>query len=318
LKISDKKSEAKKSELLGSERLETGKLGIKKIESRKIGSNRIEPGKLFICATPIGNLKDASLRLIETLDNTDFIIAEDTRTVRKILSRYNVSKPVDNIISYQDYSGRSKIDFICNKLLNGSSVALVSESGIPSIQDPGYRLILACIEKNIPVSVIPGPNAALSALVISGLPTDSFLFVGFLPKSPSKRRRKISEIKYLPYTLIFYESPLRIKELLKELLEQMGNRKACIAREMTKIYEESIRGTISEIFELLKSRKIKGEIVLVVEGYKKEYLKALDDLEIRKELLELLSQNISKKEAIKIIKSRYNIDRQKIYNILLI
>ncbi|MBM3709629.1 MAG: 16S rRNA (cytidine(1402)-2'-O)-methyltransferase [Actinobacteria bacterium] len=301
-----------------SERLDTEKLEIKKIESKKKGLNKLEPGKLFICATPIGNLKDASLRLIETLDSSDFIIAEDTRTVRKILSKYNVTKPVNNIISYQDYSGQAKIDFICTKLLNGSSIALVSESGIPSIQDPGYRLVLACIEKNIPVSVIPGPNAALSALVISGLPTDSFLFIGFLPKSQSKRRKKISEIKYLTYTLIFYESPLRIKELLKELLEQMGNRKACIAREMTKIYEESIRGTISEILELLKNRKIKGEIVLVVEGYKKEYLKVLNDSEIKKEFIELLSSNISKKEAIKIIKSRYDIERQKIYNILLI
>jgi len=298
--------------------LDTEKLEIKKIESKKKGLNKLEPGKLFICATPIGNLKDASLRLIETLDSSDFIIAEDTRTVRKILSKYNVTKPVNNIISYQDYSGQAKIDFICTKLLNGSSIALVSESGIPSIQDPGYRLVLACIEKNIPVSVIPGPNAALSALVISGLPTDSFLFIGFLPKSQSKRRKKISEIKYLTYTLIFYESPLRIKELLKELLEQMGNRKACIAREMTKIYEESIRGTISEILELLKNRKIKGEIVLVVEGYKKEYLKVLNDSEIKKEFIELLSSNISKKEAIKIIKSRYDIERQKIYNILLI
>jgi 16S rRNA (cytidine1402-2'-O)-methyltransferase len=132
----------------------------------------------------------------------------------------------------------------------------------------------------------------------------------------SKRKGKISEIKYLPYTLIFYESPVRIGSLLEELLEEIGNRQICIVREITKIYEETIRGRISEIVELLKSRKLKGEIVLVVEGFKRELLKVFNDSEIKKELIKLLSWNITKKEAIKIIKSRYDIDRQKVYNIL--
>ena len=313
------KKELRKQKDLLKKDITTNKLIKKNFDANKFSSisdKKIETGKLFICATPIGNLEDASFRLVKTLKNADFIVAEDTRTIRKILSKYAVAKPVDTIISYQDYSSQKKIDYICNKLLYGSNIALVSESGIPVISDPGYKLLSTCIEKNIPITIIPGPNAALSALVLSGLPTDNFLFMGFLPKSLSKRKGKISEIKYLPYTLIFYESPVRIGSLLEELLEEIGNRQICIVREITKIYEETIRGRISEIVELLKSRKLKGEIVLVVEGFKRELLKVFNDSEIKKELIKLLSWNITKKEAIKIIKSRYDIDRQKVYNIL--
>ncbi|MCG2789832.1 MAG: SAM-dependent methyltransferase, partial [Actinomycetia bacterium] len=141
-----------------------------------------------------------------------------------------------NIISYQDYSSEKKVEYIYNKLIEGKNIALVSESGIPAIQDPGYKIINSFINKNIHMTVIPGPNAALSALVLSGLPTDSFLFVGFLPKTEIKRKEKIEEVAYLPYTLIFYESPMRLEKLLGELLAVFGDRKACVAREITKLY----------------------------------------------------------------------------------
>lgn len=279
------------------------------------GFNNLKSGTLFICATPIGNLGDVSLRLLETLKLVDIILAEDTRTIRKLLSRYNISKSSSNIISYQDYSSEKKVEHIYNKLIEGKNIALVSESGVPAIQDPGYKIINSFIHKNIHMTVIPGPNAALSALVLSGLPTDNFLFVGFLPKTSSKRSNKISELAFFPYTLIFYESPLRIGNLIQELLEKLGDRKACLVREITKIYEESITGNLSEISDKLKVKRIKGEIVLVVDGYKKELIKNYTENDIKKEFAKLISQNIPKKAALKIIISRYDIDRQTLYNI---
>ncbi len=281
-------------------------------QNHNFGNNS---GYLFVCATPIGNLDDCSFRLINTLTDVDYIIAEDTRTIRKLLARFKIYKPIARIISYQDYSSPSKVAFILEKLNQGKNLALVSESGIPSIQDPGYKIVTAAIDEGVPITVIPGPNAALSALVLSGLPTDSFLFVGFLPKTEIKRKEKIEEVAYFPYTLIFYESPVRLEKLLGELLGVFGDRKACIAREITKLYEETIRGRLSEVLAEVKSRKIKGEIVLVVEGYKKELIKDYSENDIKKEFAKLMSQNITKKAALKIIISRYDIDRQTLYNI---
>jgi len=272
-------------------------------------------GCLFVCSTPIGNLDDCSFRLIKTLTDVDYIIAEDTRTIRKLLTRFKISKPARKIISYQDYSSPTKIEFIIEKLNRGGNLALVSESGIPSIQDPGYKIVNAAIDEGIHVTFIPGPNAALSALVLSGLPTDNFLFVGFLPKTEIKRKEKIEEVAYLPYTLIFYESPVRLEKLLGELLGVFSDRKACVAREITKLYEETIRGRLSEILAEIKSRKVKGEMVLVVEGYKKELIKNYSEGDIKKEFSKLMSQNIPKKAALKIVMSRYDIDRQTLYNI---
>ncbi|HAJ95745.1 MAG TPA: 16S rRNA (cytidine(1402)-2'-O)-methyltransferase [Actinobacteria bacterium] len=275
--------------------------------------NEEKKGTLYICGTPIGNLEDVSFRLISTLKEADLILAEDTRTIRKLLSRYDIKKK--DILSYHQYSDAGKISYIISLLNKGKTAALVSESGMPAIQDPGYRIIGECIEKNISLAIIPGPSASLSALVLSGLPTDSFIFVGFLPKKGEKRKEKIVELSGLPYTLIIYESPNRIERLIGELIARLGNRRAALVREMTKIYEEAIRGDLGQILEEIRSRKIKGEVVLVIEGSKGELIKEYTSEEIEKQFIKLISQGITKKNALKIIKSAYDIDRQKLYNI---
>jgi 16S rRNA (cytidine1402-2'-O)-methyltransferase len=276
-------------------------------------SNNNIKGTLFICSTPIGNLEDASFRLVRTLGEVDLIAAEDTRTAGKLLRKYDIRGK--NIISYHDFSKESRIDYLVERLKAGFSIALISESGTPAIQDPGFKVINRCIEEGIPLAVIPGPNAAVSALVLSGLPTDCFLFVGFLPRSKAKRKSKITELAAVPCTIIFYESPKRVETLIGELLEKLGDRKAGLVREITKIYEESIRGRLSDVLVKIKQKKLKGEIVIVVDGYKKELIKSFTEEEIKRELMSLLKQGISKKNALKIVLSRYDIGKQKLYNI---
>lgn len=269
---------------------------------------------LYICSTPIGNLKDTSYRLINTLKQVDLIAAEDTRTIKKLLDRYDIG--TKRCISFHDFSDKKKRSGIIEKLLEGTEIALVSESGTPSVSDPGYELINGCIENGIDMTVIPGPSASISALVLSGLATDNFLFLGFLPKGKGKRQKKILEVAGLPYTLIFYESPNRIVKLLAELISSMADRKAFLARELTKLYEEKIWGRLSSIKKTLESKKsIKGEISLVVEGFKGELIKGFSDKDIKDELISLISQGLDKKDAFKVIRAKYDIDRQRLYNI---
>jgi 16S rRNA (cytidine1402-2'-O)-methyltransferase len=270
-------------------------------------------GKLFICGTPIGNLEDVSFRLLSTLREADLIFAEDTRTIRKLLSRYDIKKK--DIISYHGHTRPGRISYMVSLLDEGKTAALVSESGMPAIQDPGYRLIGKCIDRDIEITVVPGPSAALSALVLSGLPTDSFLFIGFLPRKKEKRRKKIEELSNLYHTLIIYESPRRIEKLLEELIPVFGKRRAALIREITKIHEESIRGGLDKILEAVKSKEIRGEIVLVVEGSRGEKIKGYTDIQVQDRLIKLIGQGISKKNALRIIRSEYDISRQKLYNI---
>lgn len=269
-------------------------------------------GILYLSSTPIGNLEDVSLRLLRTLKEADIITAEDTRKTSKLLARYDIKGK--KLLSFHEHSREDRIDYIIQRLKEGLSISLVTEAGTPSIQDPGYRIINACIKNGIPVTVVPGPNAAISALVLSGLPTDSFLFYGFLPKTKIRRKNQLLELAFFPYTLIFYESPNRIKSLLTGMIEVFGNRKASLAREITKKFEEVIRGTLEDILKRIGS-KIKGEIVLVVEGSKGDKVGSFTDEDIEREFVSFLKQGISKKKALKIILARYDIDRQKLYNI---
>ncbi|MHB1376093.1 MAG: 16S rRNA (cytidine(1402)-2'-O)-methyltransferase, partial [Candidatus Humimicrobiaceae bacterium] len=249
--------------------------------------NKKDAGTLYICATPIGNLGDASFRLLDTFRSADIIISEDTRTTKKLLLKYGIRDA--KIESYHDNTPQKKSEEIIQKLENGADIALVSESGMPLISDPGFKLIRECIGRKIKLTVIPGPNAALSALVLSGISVDNFLFIGFLPKTDIKIKKKLEDLKSLPYSIIFYESPNRILELLKIIKEVFGNREICIARELTKIYEECIRGSVSEVLKILgerslKAAKIKGEIVLVVSGFKVKKADEFDEDIIKKEL----------------------------------
>ena len=277
-----------------------------------------DSGKLFICATPIGNLGDASFRLIETLNNADLIIAEDTRTTLKLISRYNIKKC--ELQSYHDNSGLQKTESIIERLKNGDDVVMVSESGTPLVSDPGYKIVRRCIDEKIQITAIPGPSASLNALVVSGLPVDRFIFIGFLPRQVQKIKNELEKLKELPFTLIFYESPNRLLKLLEIILEILGDRNACVAREMTKIHEEYLRGRIIWLLNELRMREnsgqiIKEEIVIIVEGNSKVKSKDYVPSEIKTLLSGLLKKGLDRKEAFREIMSEYDIDKKTLYNI---
>lgn len=220
-------------------------------------------GILYVVATPLGNLEDMTLRGIRILKEADLIAAEDTRKTRKLLNHYGIRTPQT---SYFEHNELKKAEVLIARLKEGKRIALVSEAGTPGISDPGYRLIREAIHHNIPVVPIPGSSAALAALSVSGLPTDSFLFLGFLPRKPVKRRKAIERWRDLDRTTILYESPHRLLATLRDLLEILGDREIVVARELTKVFEDVLRGPISQVLQQLGVGRIKGEITLVVEG----------------------------------------------------
>ena len=219
-------------------------------------------GTLYLVATPIGNLEDMSPRAIRILKEASLIAAEDTRHTGKLLKHFEISTP---ITSYFEHNKLNKLDFILNKLSNGD-VALVSDAGTPAINDPGYELVKAALASNFDVIPVPGASAPIAALTVSGLPTDSFLYLGYLPHKTSERHTFISHVANVTYTLIFLESPYRVVESLEDLLSVLGDRRVCVAREMTKMFEEYWRGAISEAVQYFKSQPARGEFTLVVEG----------------------------------------------------
>lgn len=220
-------------------------------------------GRLYVVSTPIGNLQDITLRALTTLREVDLIAAEDTRRTRKLLSYYQVNTPVT---SYHEYNRERKEPVLINSLEKGQDIALVSDAGTPGISDPGFSLIRSAIAKSIDVIPIPGVSATITALSISGLPTHAFTFVGFLPRKKGKRLERLSRLKEGGHTLVFYESPRRISNFLEELLSVFGNREVVLAREMTKVHEEVIRGKISEVMEEIQRKEIRGEVTLIVAG----------------------------------------------------
>ena len=218
-------------------------------------------GTLYIVATPIGNLEDITFRAVRILREADLIAAEDTRHSRKLLTHFGISRP---ITSYFDHNKAFKGNLILEKLRQGLSVALISDAGTPCISDPGFQLVRDAVAEGIPVVPVPGPSAAIAALSAAGLPTDRFAFEGFLPARQGKRRERLLSLKGEERVLVFYEAPGRLAAALSDLLEVMGDREVVIARELTKIYEEFIRGRAGDVLESLKGRQIKGEVVLLV------------------------------------------------------
>ena len=218
-------------------------------------------GALFIVATPIGNLSDISARALESLRNADVIACEDTRQTLKLLNHFGIQKP---LVSYHNFNEERKAAELGARIRGGLTVALVSDAGTPGISDPGYRLVRYCREQELPVVSIPGPNAAVTALAASGLPSDEFFFAGFLPSKKTARREKLETLRSLAATLIFYEAPHRIQGTLLDLLEILGDREACVGRELTKIHEEYLLGKLSAIQGKVKER---GEFVIVVSGH---------------------------------------------------
>jgi 16S rRNA (cytidine1402-2'-O)-methyltransferase len=219
-------------------------------------------GALYVVSTPIGNLGDISYRAIHILNSVDLIAAEDTRVTSRLLNHYNIKTKT---IPYHSYNQKSQTPKLINKLNNGESLALVSDAGTPGISDPAYELVKACIQKDIKIIPIPGASAFLAALVVSGLPVNRFVFEGFLPQKKG-RQTKLNELKDEKRTLVFYESPHRILKTISEFLKYFGNRQCLMGREITKKFEEFFRGSLKELFSYIESKKIKGEIVIVVEG----------------------------------------------------
>ncbi len=265
---------------------------------------------LYICPTPIGNLEDITIRTLKVLKNVDLIGCEDTRVSRKLLNRYNIK---NKITSYHKHNYKTKIPEFLEILKSDNSIAIITDAGTPGISDPGTEIIKACIEKEIEVTVLPGASASIVALVASGINSERFTFICFLPEKSSKRKLELNKIKEYKETLIFYEAPHRIKDMLGDLFEIFGNRKVSISRELTKLYEEIIRDDLKNIIENLDSLTTKGEFAIVVEGFSEEIV----EIDIKKELSLLLEKGHSKKEAVKIISEKHNLRKNEVYEVSL-
>lgn len=254
-------------------------------------------GKLFVVGTPIGNLGDITYRAVDTLKAVDFICAEDTRVTVKLLNHYEIKKP---LVSYHEHSARQVSENIVSRILSGENCAVVSDAGMPCISDPGEDLVHRCIENEIPIEVVPGPTAMASAVAISGLSTSRFAFEGFLSVTKKQRFAHLQSVSKDPHTLIFYEAPHKLVSTLTDMLEYFGDRKISLCRELTKIYEEVIRTTISGAIEYYKDKTPKGEYALIIEGYSEEA--ALAEITIEEAVLQaqkLISEGMKAVDACK-------------------
>ena len=264
-------------------------------------------GKIYLVATPIGNLEDITLRALRVLKEVDLIAAEDTRNTLKLLSHFDIHT---KMISYHNFNEQFSTKGIIKLLSEGNNVALVSDAGYPLISDPGYELVNEVIDNGFNITTISGANAAINALVASGLNTSHYLFYGFLNSKLSQARKQLEDLKQFPYTLIFYEAPHRIEKTIKLMYEVFGDRKAVIARELTKLHEQYYRDNLSKLCEL---KDLKGEIVILVQGYQQE-VKKLDEDELIKEIEKLIKQGYKTKEAVNEIAKKYDISKNSLYN----
>jgi len=267
---------------------------------------------LYICPTPIGNLEDVTLRVLRILKECDFIFAEDTRRTKILLDKYDIKGK--RLYSYNKVNWKKRIPLLRKFLSEGKSVSIVSDAGTPGISDTGAEAIKLCIEEGFKVEVLPGPTAFVPALLLSGLTPHPFLFFGFLPSQRSKRRKVLDFLKELPFTLVFYESPHRVYESLCDILEVLGDRKASLVREISKIHEETIRGRVSEI--LKKTEEVKGEIVIVVAG-KEEVEEGEEGKNVEEKIRSLLEEGLSPRDIVKKLREELKLSKKSLYKLVL-
>ncbi len=272
-------------------------------------------GVLYLCATPIGNLEDITLRVLKVLREVDLVAAEDTRHTRKLFSHYGIHTA---LTSYYEHNRQAKGGYILEQLAGGKSVALVSDAGTPGISDPGEELVMAALEKGIQVTPLPGPSALLAALTVSGLSLSRFVFEGFLPIQNKERRQRLAKLVWEPRTIVLYESPHRLSKTLGELIDTLGDRRACAARELTKLHEDVRRGTLVQLQELFGNQSPRGEFVLVIEGcsIKGEQAHSLDSsltLSPEEYVRLLQEEGVPPSKAIKIVARLRNIPRRELY-----
>ena len=275
--------------------------------------NQNQEGILYLVATPIGNLDDITLRAINTLKEVDLIAAEDTRHTLKLLNHLEISKPM---ISYHRHNEEFRCEYLIKELKEGKNIALVSDAGTPGISDPGEEIVKECIKEKVKIVPIPGACAMVNALICSGIDTKEFCFYGFLPLNKKNRKEKLEEIKDINKTVILYEAPHKIKNTLEDLEKILDmDRKIVLAREITKIHEEFIRGNIDEV--LSKVDNLKGEMVLIIEGNHKEKENELCDLPVEEHYKYYEKQGLDKKEIIKKIAKDRNVNKTEIYKLFI-
>ncbi len=265
---------------------------------------------LYLVGTPIGNLEDMTFRAVRILRQASLIAAEDTRVTRKLLTHFDIATPM---VSYHDYSGQRQAKRLVARMA-GEDVALVSDAGMPGLSDPGYRLVKMAVDAGIQVVPIPGATAAVTALVSSGLPSDAFLFRGFLPRQPTARQKALGELAAIPYTLVFYESPHRLVKLLQDIETVLGDRLLCVGRELTKKYEEIWRGAVSEGVDYFAGSPVRGEITVLVAGASKESV-VWEEEAVVKALQAALAAGNSRKEAAAQIAKQSGWRKRAIYNL---
>lgn len=271
-------------------------------------------GVLLVCATPIGNLGDVTLRVLDALRTADVIAAEDTRVTRKMLARYEIRTPLE---PYHEHNRVVRTPELVDRIERGERIALVSDAGTPGVSDPGEQLVDACLEAGVTVEVLPGASAILTALVASGLPTHAFYFGGFLPRKQGDRSRALQRLADLDATLIFYESPGRTPATLASIAEALPGRRAAVARELTKLHEEIVRGEVCELAERYVGREIKGEVVLLV-GPREEPVQLLMDEEaVRGRLSKAIADGASRRDAVRDVAQEMGLPKNEVYRLSL-
>lgn len=271
-------------------------------------------GVLLVCATPIGNLGDVTLRVLDALRMAHVIQAEDTRVTRKLLTRYDIHTPLE---AYHEHNRAARTHALVERIERGERMALVSDAGTPGVSDPGAHLVDACLEAGVRVEVLPGPSAIITALVASGLPTNAFYFGGFLPRKAGERGRELAKLSALDATLIFYESPGRTPATLASLAEAFPGRHAALARELTKLHEEVARAEVGELARRMAERELKGEVVLLVGPPVEQAQLALDEEAVRERLTQLEGAGHSRRDAVRETAQELGLPRNEVYRISL-